>query len=584
MARVKLAKNAGFCMGVRRAMDMTLEAIVKKGGSIHTYGPLIHNPQVLEILKGKGVESLPEEGGKISLPVPTGKDPVTLIIRAHGVSSEERQRIRDTGLKVINATCPHVGRVQSIIKRFSKQGYATVILGERDHAEVMGLLGYAGGHGYVINSLEELAGLPSLGKVCFVAQTTQDEKLFKDVAEAVREKFPEARVFNTICDSTRRRQEEVISLAKRVEAIVVVGGKGSGNTRRLAKISTEMGVPTFHVETEKELNLEKLSAYSLVGVTAGASTPTWQILRVIECIKTLQREKGPYYFMERLGRFLAVTYIFLALGAAFLTYASVLIQGLTPKPSSILISSFYVFSMHVINRLQNKDSEWYNQPGRMEFYERYGQWMLWTAVFSVGIALTLAAFEGIYPFLLILAIAVLGLIYNLPVFPATPDLPRRFRRLRDIPGSKTLFVSLAWGVVTSLLPPLAGEGWIHPATAVAFFFTTGFVLLRSTLYDFKDIQGDLLVGKETIPTVLGWGNTKGLVVLLTILLAGNLVFAFVMGWVPSIAILLLLSLSYVAAYYGLYRKRILGRGFLFEWTVDGSFIFAGLLGFIWKIP
>jgi (E)-4-hydroxy-3-methyl-but-2-enyl pyrophosphate reductase len=583
MARVKLARNAGFCMGVRRAMDMTLEAIVKKGGSIHTYGSLIHNAQVLEILRRKGVESLPEDGGKITLPVPRGKDPVTLIIRAHGISPEERERIRDTGLEVINATCPNVGKVQGIIKRFTKQGYSTIILGDRNHAEVIGLLGYAEGHGYVINSLEELAGLPSLGKVCLVAQTTQDEKIFKIVAAAIQEKFPEARIFNTICDSTHRRQEEVISLARRVEAIVVVGGKGSANTRRLAKISAEMGVPTFHVETEKELDLEKLSAYSLVGVTAGASTPNWQILRVIECIKPLQRERGPYYFMERLGRFLAVTYIFLLLGAACLTYASVLIQGLAPKISSILISSFYVFSMHVINRLQNKDSERYNQPGRMEFYESYGRWMLGLAILSVGISLTLAGFDGVSSFLLILAITVLGLIYNLRVIPASSDNSRSYRRLRDIPGSKTLFVSLAWGVVTSLLPPFAQEGRVHPATAVAFFFTTGVVFLRSTLYDFKDTQGDLLVGKETIPTVLGWENTKGLVVLLSILLGGNLVFAFVMGWVTSIAIFLLLSLIYVAAYYWLYRKRILGRGFLFEWMVDGSFIFVGLLAFIWKI-
>ena len=160
MARVKLAKNAGFCMGVRRAMDMTLEAAVKKKGPIYTYGPLIHNPQVLEVLKAKGVESLTEDGGKIRLPDPKGKGPVTLIIRAHGISPEERQRIRDTGLRVINATCPHVGRVQGIIKRFTKQGYATVILGERDHAEVVGLLGYAGGNGYIINSLEEVETLP----------------------------------------------------------------------------------------------------------------------------------------------------------------------------------------------------------------------------------------------------------------------------------------------------------------------------------------------------------------------------------------------------------------------------------------
>jgi 4-hydroxy-3-methylbut-2-enyl diphosphate reductase len=569
-------------MGVRRAMDMTLEAAMRKEGPIYTYGPLIHNPQVLELLENKGVRALDEENWERDLNNLRGEDSMTIIIRAHGITPEERQRIKDLGVRILNATCPHVGKVQGIIKRHAQQGYTTLIWGDRHHAEVIGLLGYAGGKGIVVNSPEELESLPQYEKVCLVAQTTQDETLFEVFSQTIRKKFPEAKIFNTICDSTHRHQEEVQSLAQKVEAMVVVGGKGSGNTRRLAKISSEMGVPTFHVETEKELDLERLSEYSVVGVTAGASTPSWLIGRVIERLKTLQGEKGPAYFLERLARTLAITYIFLALGAASLTYANILIQGLAPNTSSILISSFYVFSMHVINRLQNKDSERYNQPGRMEFYERYGRWMFWIAILSVGIALTLAGFEGVYSFLLILAITVLGLSYNLRLFPPSPENPRRYQRLRDIPGSKTLFVSFAWGVVTSLLPPLAQEGRFQPATAAAFLFTTGLVFLRSTLYDFKDIQGDLLVGKETIPTVLGWKNTKALVVLLTLLLGGNLVFAFAMRWMTSLAIFLLLSLLYVAAYYWLYRKRTLGRGFLFEWMVDGSFIFVGLLAFIWK--
>ncbi len=144
MARVRLAKNAGFCMGVRRAMDITLEAAMRKDGPIYTYGPLIHNPQVLELLGDKGVSVLNEEDWEKGLKEGRGKDSVTVIIRAHGITPEERQRIKDLGVRILNATCPHVGKVQGIIKRHAQQGYATLIWGDKDHAEVIGLLGYTG--------------------------------------------------------------------------------------------------------------------------------------------------------------------------------------------------------------------------------------------------------------------------------------------------------------------------------------------------------------------------------------------------------------------------------------------------------
>jgi 4-hydroxy-3-methylbut-2-enyl diphosphate reductase len=562
-------------------MDMALEAVMKKDGPIYTYGPLIHNPQVLEILEGKGVKEFIGGNGEGSLSCPGKRPSMTVIIRAHGVSPEERGKIKDAGVRILDATCPHVGKVQGIIKRYAKEGYATVIVGERDHAEVIGLLGYARGKGYVVDTLEEVESLPPLEKVCLVAQTTQDRNRFKAFAEAIQGKFPGVKVFNTICDSTHRRQDEVSTLARKVEAMVVVGGKGSGNTRRLAKISEDAGIPTFHVETEKDLDLKELSRYSTVGVTAGASTPNWLILKVVERLKGLRPQKGGAHFLEALGRLTTISYILLALGAGGLTYASVLIQGLRPKLSWVLIASFYVFSMHVLNRLTDKASEKYNQPGRMEFYERYGYWMVGAGIFSASVALTLAWFQGILPFLLLLAISGLGIIYNIHIFPSRPEKSIRYQKLKDIPGSKTLFVALAWGIVSSVLPPLAqGEGLL-PGTAVAFFFSSILVFVRSTLYDFKDIQGDLMVGKETIPIVLGRRKAQILVVCLLIFLGGMLAVSSPLGWASPVTFFLLISLGYVVFYYWLYRLQVLGQGFLFEGVVDGNFIFAGLLALIW---
>lgn len=585
MARVKLAKNAGFCMGVRRAMDIALDAALKRNGPLYTYGPLIHNPQVLEILKEKGLKTLEAKDVEEGFPTSTEGKNATVIIRAHGLTPQEYKKIKGTGVKILNATCPHVGKVQGIIKRYAAKGYNIIILGEKDHAEVIGLLGFAQGKGFVVNSLEEIETLPpmEMEKVCLVAQTTQDEKNFQLLTTAIKNKYPGAEIFNTICESTRRRQREVIALAQKIQAMIVVGGKGSGNTRRLAKIAEDTGLPTFHVETEEDLDIDKLSQFSEIGVTAGASTPNWLISKVVERLNNLSAPKRMSNILEKFARLFTISYLLLALGAGFLTLASVLIQGLTPRLSWSIIASLYVFSMHVLNRLADKPAEKFNQPGRTEFYERYGHLMIGAGILSATAALAFTWFQGFWPFLLLLAISGLGLLYNIPLLPRRPGKFSRYQKLKDIPGSKTIFVALAWGVVTSFFPPLAEEKALSAGSYVAFLFSTILVFVRTTLYDFKDIQGDLLVGKETIPIVLGKRRTQILAVALIALLGGVLIMAPLFKWTSPITFFFLISLAYVVTYYFLYREQILGRGFLFEGVVDGSLIFSGLLGLIWFI-
>jgi (E)-4-hydroxy-3-methyl-but-2-enyl pyrophosphate reductase len=583
MARVKIAKNAGFCMGVRRAVDMALEASVKKNGPVYTYGPLIHNPQVLKILGEKGIRSLEREDIEGGILCPRAGSPGTIIIRAHGVSPEERSRIKEGGFQILNATCPHVGKVQGTITRYARSGHSIIIAGEKDHAEVIGLLGYTQGRGYVVNTPEEVDSLPPLEKVCLVAQTTQDQGRFRVISRAVEKKYPGAKIFDTICDSTHRRQDEVLALTRKVEAIVVVGGRGSGNTRRLTKISEEAGVPTFHVETEGELDLEELSGYSTVGVTAGASTPNWQILRVVERLQDAWLRRGLTSLTAGIGRLAAISYLLLAIGAGCLAYASALLQGMPLKLSWILVAALYVFSMHVINRLSDKASELFNQPGRTDFYEQHGKIMVTAGIISAVLAVTLAWFQGVFPFYVLLAISGLGMVYNLRIFPVRPGGAFKYQKIKDIPGSKTLLVSLAWGVVISLLPSLSEEGWPHSGTIVAFLYSTILVFVRSTLYDFKDLQGDLMVGKETIPIVLGKRNTEMLVMLLLVSLGCVLALAAPLGWATSLSPFLLLSLGYAVFYYLLYRNQVIGPGFLFEGIVDGSFIFAGLIAFLWAL-
>lgn len=279
--QVVLAKHAGFCMGVRRAVETTLKLVDSRSGPIATFGPLIHNPQVLEMLGQKGVEVLEE------VPAST---PGTVVIRAHGVPPERKRRLEASGAVIEDATCPRVVKVQAIIDKYQREGYTTVIVGDRDHAEVEGLMGHAGAAGLVVSRLTDLDGLSLTPPYIVVSQTTQDEKMFQEITREILERYPGGKVFNTICDSTHKRQDEVRNMCRDIEALVVVGGRNSANTKRLAEIAQGMNCPVFLVETEDELDLDRLRKFQSVGVTAGASTPVWIIRQVVVALEAISGE------------------------------------------------------------------------------------------------------------------------------------------------------------------------------------------------------------------------------------------------------------------------------------------------------
>ena len=212
--KVKFAKTAGFCMGVRRAMEIVLAEANRGEGPLFTFGPLIHNNQVLDLLESKGVHSVEDLDG-----LQTGR----IVIRAHGIPPQKRQDLKDTGLKIIDATCPRVARVQAIIRYHTKKGYTVVIVGDKDHAEVIGLMGYSKGPAHVIQSVKEVFALPHLDKVFIVAQTTQNEKNYRDVVKALKERFPNVLVFDTICDATHQRQKDY----QREDPVVKPGHRSS---------------------------------------------------------------------------------------------------------------------------------------------------------------------------------------------------------------------------------------------------------------------------------------------------------------------------------------------------------------------
>ena len=276
-----IAETAGFCMGVDLALNKLDRAVANppQGGTIHTLGPIIHNQQVLERYQKFGVA---QTDGQHRL---NASDVV--VIRAHGIPRQIQENLELQGVTIIDATCPKVKKAQILIQRQADQGKHLLLFGERDHPEVQGLISYASRH-TVFESLEELQAQHLVkGTTYFLAaQTTQDRESFNAIRDFLRASVDEyMTILDTICTATKDRQDEVRNLSRQVQAMVVVGGKNSGNTRRLAQIAKESGIYATHIETADELPLQELATFERIGLTAGASTPGWIIAEVANALQ-----------------------------------------------------------------------------------------------------------------------------------------------------------------------------------------------------------------------------------------------------------------------------------------------------------
>ncbi|MEO0795410.1 MAG: 4-hydroxy-3-methylbut-2-enyl diphosphate reductase [Verrucomicrobiota bacterium] len=277
------AESAGFCWGVERAINIARKYAGAGKRLVYTDGPLIHNRQMMDVLEGEGIREVGDYQSKASIDEDCADDGI-MVVRAHGISPERRTYLKNLGLEFHDATCPDVGIIAGKIKLHARKGYSTVIFGDPRHPEVIGLMGYTQGRGYVIANEDDVAALPDLGdQVCFVSQSTMFMDEFRRLAEILRGRFPETEVINTICGATRERQTDILLLKQKgAQAIVVVGGRHSANTIKLAKLVERQGLPAYHVEVPEELDLNALGRYQKVGLTAGASTPEFLIKAVRE--------------------------------------------------------------------------------------------------------------------------------------------------------------------------------------------------------------------------------------------------------------------------------------------------------------
>lgn len=271
-----LADKAGFCFGVKRAINTAFKAAGT--GKVYCLGPLIHNPQEVDRLLEAGVRTV-EDFSSLN----PGD---YIIIRSHGVPPVVLAQARDKGLQIIDLTCPFVGKAQRDAELLQKEGYQVVVIGEKQHPEVQSILGYAGDNAVVVETAEDVESVKFQHRLGVVAQTTQSYSNFSEIVLKLLSLSKELKVFNTICHSTKERQDAARILAGQVDIMLVVGGRNSANTARLVSVCQQEGKPTYHIEVADEIRPEWLKGATKVGVTAGASTPDWVVEGVMKKLKS----------------------------------------------------------------------------------------------------------------------------------------------------------------------------------------------------------------------------------------------------------------------------------------------------------
>lgn len=283
--KIKMARQVGYCYGVQRAIDLALSAADgSRPEPIYTLGPIIHNPQVVESLSKQSIRTASSLGEV---------DKGTVIIRSHGVDPKITQKARARGISVLDATCPFVKKAQKKAAELAKEGYFVVILGEKDHPEVLSIMAYAGPNSVVVEGAEDIDAIPKKAKrVGIVVQTTQSVEKLDELVTLLLERVAELKVHNTTCSATTRRQEEARLLTETVDVMLVVGGKNSANTRRLADICRDLGTPTYHIETPSEIRREWFKEGDVVGVTTGTSTSQWILKEVIDYLEKMADEEA----------------------------------------------------------------------------------------------------------------------------------------------------------------------------------------------------------------------------------------------------------------------------------------------------
>ncbi|MCK4336759.1 MAG: 4-hydroxy-3-methylbut-2-enyl diphosphate reductase [Candidatus Aminicenantes bacterium] len=274
---IKIAKDCGLCYGVKRALRMARDTRKHTTGKVVTLGALIHNPQVISDLEKQAI---------FSIQSPDDTESGTVIIRSHGISPEIYERLKKKNIKIVDATCPIVQKIQQRVNNLTKEGEEIIIVGNKKHPESIGLIGYSRGKGIIIESEEQAKKLPKRTKRAVLAQSTQDPFLFERIVAALKKRTGELKIFNTICQSTQTQQKATSELAEEVDILFIIGGKNSSNTNKLYQVSKRILPNTYFIEKAEQITPEMLQGSKIIGLSGGASTPPEAIQEAVVTIKS----------------------------------------------------------------------------------------------------------------------------------------------------------------------------------------------------------------------------------------------------------------------------------------------------------
>lgn len=561
---VTVARTAGFCWGVRRAVDKVVYEIKKGRGPFRVFGPLVHNPQVLEALSERGVVTLEE---------PWEAGDGTLFLRTHGVTREERTRLKTLPVTLRDLTCPKVARALAIAGARSSEGHDVLILGDPGHQEVKAILSCTGGRGRVIEGPSDAGSLPELQRPFLICQTTQSTENYRLTLERLRERWPSCGTENTICGSTESRQAELRALMEKADCVVVVGGQRSANTARLAAIAGESGLPVFLVENEEQLPATEVGKYRRILVTAGASTPGWSIRKVRARLLEIQGSARFAGLVPSLFRHLVYSGVQVPLAAVLIGLAQQKVLGGDGWFRASLCAGLLLWAFTGISAVLGSRNLEITSQERQEFMKRRSSVLFPLYLAAALGALVLSAGLGRWWVPSVAGAVLLFAVYCVPL-TRKPFVPKGFW---SIPGSREVLFTLGWGYFLSMLPAatlahrsLSYSMFAWPLSLMALFFA------RSLFVDLVDLQGDALLGMDTLPLNLGGRRCRTLL----LLCCGFAVLVHSAGW--ALGLLPVCSLGFLAAPFLLgLGLRLMERDLLcpeigIRLLDDGSLVAAGL--------
>lgn len=563
---VIVSRTAGFCWGVRRAVDLVLAELKSGRGPFRVYGQLVHNPQVIQALRKRGVD-ICDDPGEMS--------GGTLFLRTHGIPLEEHRRLKDLPVGVRDLTCPRVRRALTLAAQKSAEGYDVVILGDEGHQEVSALKSYAGSRAVVIAGPSNVDSLEDLSRPFLLSQTTQNTRTFERTLKAMQRRFDNLEHANTICGSTEERQSELRSLCPRADCAVVVGGRNSANTGRLFQIAREEGLPAVQVETYEELDPGDFKGCDRILLTAGASTPGWSIRKVRERLYEIQGSKARMGGLRMLVRNTVFGSAHVPLVAAAIAYAGSHVLGGSGWLLGGIAASLTLYVLHVVNSVMETGVCRLTCEKRQEYVEAHRRPLIWSGFLALAGALAAAVAAGVIWVAAVALSLLLFLAYSVPALDKGSEKPTG---LRAIPGARDLLFSTAWAFLLALLPGLAARPAVSMGAVVCWSIALFCLFLaRSLLVDLVDLQGDALMGMDTIPLKLGRNRSRQLLYLSLVAATVSMLAGVGLGMLPACAV------SFVVAPLWLFWgfRIVKATPFPSELTArtasDGALLTAGLV-------